>query len=428
MASSVSTPLNPPPAFHLLAKPTGAICNLNCDYCFYLSKKRLYPGSRFHMTDEMLETYIRQLIEAHRVPEVTMAWQGGEPMLMGLDFFRRSIEVQQKFRRSDMTLLNTIQTNGTLINEDWAAFFREHNFLVGISIDGPSELHDAFRRDKNGRPTFDRVIQGLDCLKKHGVEFNALVTIHKANADNPLEVYRFLRDDLGIRYIQLIPIVEHRGNTNAVSDFSVTAGQYGRFLIAIFEEWVRHDVAETFVTMFDVALANWAGEPPSLCVFSPTCGMTLAMEHNGDMYSCDHFVEPAYFLGNIADTPMIDLVTSPKQNKFGRDKLELLPRYCLECEVRFACHGGCPKDRFINTPEGEPGLNYLCTGYKTFFKHIDRPMRIMTGLLHENRAPAEIMQMYVGQNGLPKEVFNKVGRNDSCPCGSGKKFKQCHGR
>lgn len=388
-------PIDPttPAAFHLLAKPTGAICNLACTYCFYLSKEKLYPGSRFRMTDEMQEIYIRRLIEAHRFPEVTLAWQGGEPMLMGLDFFRRSIEYQEKYRRPGMTILNTIQTNGTLINDEWAAFFREHNFLVGISIDGPPERHDAFRKDKQGRPTFDRVIQGLDFLKKHGVEFNALVTIHKANADNPLDVYRFLRDDLGIRYIQLIPIVERRMETDAVSDFSVTAGQYGRFLIAVFEEWVRHDVAETFVNMFDVALANWAGAPPSLCVFAPTCGMTLAMEHNGDIYSCDHFVSPDHFLGNISEVSMIELVASPRQQKFGQDKLDLLPRYCRECQVRFACHGGCPKDRFIKTPKGESGLNYLCRGYKAFFKHIDRPMRIMTALLSENRAPAEIMQM-----------------------------------
>lgn len=388
--------INPtaPPAFHLLAKPRGAVCNLACTYCFYLSKEKLYPGSAFRMTDLMLETYIRRLIEAHRAPEVTIAWQGGEPMLMGLDFFQRSMEYQEKYRRPGMTILNTIQTNGTLINDEWAAFFREHNFLVGISIDGPPLRHDAFRRDKQDRPTFDRVIQGLDYLKKHGVEFNALVTIHKANADNPLEVYRFLRDDLGIRFLQLIPIVERGIGTRAVSDFSVTAGQYGRFLIAVFEEWVRHDVAETFVNMFDVALANWAGEMPGLCLFAPTCGMTLAMEHTGDMYSCDHFVTPEHFLGNIADTPMIEMVASPRQQKFGRDKLDLLPRYCRECPVLFACHGGCPKDRFIKTPRGEGGLNYLCRGYKAFFKHIDRPMRIMTGFLRENRAPAEIMQIY----------------------------------
>jgi uncharacterized protein len=382
-----------PPAFHLLAKPTGAFCNLACTYCFYLAKEKLYPGSAFRMTDEMLEIYIRRLIEAHRAPEVTLAWQGGEPMLMGLDFFRRSIEYQAKYRRPNMTILNTIQTNGTLITDEWAAFFREHNFLVGISLDGPPERHDAFRRDKQGRPTFDRVIQGFNYLKKHEVEFNALVTIHKANADNPLDVYRFLRDDLGIHYIQLIPIVERRIGSDGASDFSVTAGQYGRFLIAIFEEWVRRDVGEVFVNMFDVALANWAGEPPSLCVFAPTCGMTLALEHNGDMYSCDHFVTPENFLGNLADTPMIEMVASPQQQKFGLDKLDQLPPYCRECTVRFACHGGCPKDRFIKTPKGEEGLNYLCRGYKAFFKHIDRPMRVMTGLLRANRAPAEIMQM-----------------------------------
>ncbi|OGP50240.1 MAG: anaerobic sulfatase maturase [Deltaproteobacteria bacterium RBG_13_43_22] len=417
-----------PPAFHLLAKPTGAICNLDCAYCFYLPKEKLYPGSRFRMTDEMLETYIRRLIEAHRFPEVTIAWQGGEPMLMGLDFFRRSIEIQQNYRRPDMTILNTIQTNGTLINDEWVAFFREHNFLVGISIDGPRERHDVFRRDKKGLPTFDRVIQGLDCLKEHGVEVNALVTIHKANADNPLDVYRFLRDELGIKYIQLIPIVERRNEMDAVSDFSVTAGQYGRFLITIFEEWVRSDVGEIFVNMFDVALANWSGEPVSLCVFSPTCGMTLAMEHNGDMYACDHFVSPDHFLGNISEVPMIEMVASPKQLKFGRDKLDLLPRFCRKCKVRFACHGGCPKDRFIKTPDGEAGLNFLCAGYKAFFKHIDRSMRIMTGLLRENRAPAEIMQMVANEQGQTKTSLGNVGRNDPCPCGSGKKYKQCHGR
>jgi uncharacterized protein len=390
------TSINPtaPPAFHLLAKPRGAVCNLACTYCFYLPKEKLYPGSDFRMTDQMLETYISRLIEAHRAPEVTIAWQGGEPMLMGLDFFRRSVEYQEKYRRSGMTILNTIQTNGTLINDQWAAFFREHNFLVGISIDGPPQRHDAFRRDKQGRPTFDRVLQGLDYLKKHGVEFNALVTIHKANADNPVEVYRFLRDDLGIRFLQLIPIVERGIGTRAVSDFSVTAGQYGRFLIAVFEEWVRRDVGETFVNMFDVALANWAGELPGLCLFAPTCGMTLAMEHNGDMYSCDHFVSPDHFLGNITEVPMIEMVTSAKQQKFGQDKLDLLSRYCRECRFRFACHGGCPKDRFIKTPKGESGLNYLCKGYKAFFKHVDRPMRLMTGLLRENRAPAEIRQRY----------------------------------
>jgi uncharacterized protein len=388
------SPLSAPPAFHLLVKPTGAVCNLKCTYCFYLSKEKLYPGGRFRMTEEMLEIYLRQLIESHRHPEVAVAWQGGEPMLMGLDFFRKSVSIQQKYRRPGMTILNTIQTNGTLINDEWAAFFREHGFLVGISVDGPRLRHDAFRKDKQGRPTFDRVMEGLDHLKKHEVDFNALVTIHKANADNPLDVYHFLRDELGIRYIQFIPIVERRKDSDKTLEFSVSAGQYGRFLIAVFEDWIRRDVGEVFVNMFDVALANWAGEPPSLCVFSPTCGMTLAMEHNGDLYSCDHFVSPENLLGNISEVPIIELVASPKQQNFGRNKRDFLPRYCRECQVNFACHGGCPKDRFIKTPKDEPGLNYLCKGYKAFFKHIDRPMRIMTGLLRQNRPPAEIMKMY----------------------------------
>jgi uncharacterized protein len=456
MTIPTAFPTQAPPAFHLLAKPTGATCNLDCDYCFFLSKEMLYPGSRFRMADEMLETYIRQLIEGHQTPEVIVAWQGGEPTLMGLDFFRRSIAYQRKHLRPGMTVQNTIQTNGTLINDEWAALFRENNFLVGLSIDGPAALHDAYRRDKGGQPTFDRVIRGLDYLKKHGVEFNALVTIHHANADHPLEVYRFLRDDLGIQFIQLIPIVERVVGSgadeaeadqpgevvshkswrerplytqfgNAVTERSVTADQYGRFLIAIFEEWVRRDVAKVYVNMFDVALASWAGEPPGLCVFAPTCGTALALEHNGDMYSCDHFVEPAYHLGNIKDTPMIELVSSPQQRKFGLDKLDTLPRYCRECVVRFACHGGCPKDRFIPTPDGEDGLNYLCAGYMAFFKHVDRPMRMMAELLRRDRAPAEIIQFYAAEDAKLKAAFAKASRNDPCPCGSGKKFKQCHG-
>ena len=392
-----------PPGFHLLAKPTGAICNLACQYCFFLSKEALYPGSRFRMSDELLETYIRQLIESHRVPEVTVAWQGGEPTLMGLDFFRRSIEYQAKYRKPGITIRNTIQTNGTLLDDEWCAFFKEHDFLVGISIDGPRELHDAYRVTKGGKPTFDRVMQGLRLLQKHGVEYNVLTTIHAANAAHPLEVYRFLRDEAGARFIQFIPIVERENgigfpNGTRVTERSVTAEQFGRFLIAVFDEWVRRDVGRVFVQMFDVALANWVGVPPGLCVHSPTCGTALALEHNGDVYSCDHFVEPEHLLGNINDRHLVDLVASERQRRFGRAKLDTLPRYCRECSVRFACHGGCPKDRFVETPDGEPGLNYLCAGYKAFFQHIDRPMRIMAGLLLQGRAPAEIMGLYAEED------------------------------
>jgi len=431
-----------PPAFHLLAKPTGAVCNLDCSYCFFLSKETLYPGSRFRMANDLLETYLRQLIEAHaRVPEVTIAWQGGEPTLMGLDFFRHSVECADRLLRPGQRAVHTIQTNGTLLDEGWAAFFKEHDFLVGISIDGPRELHDAYRVNKGGRGSFDEVMRGLGHLRDAGVEWNALTTIHAANGDRGSEVYRFLRDDCGARFVQFIPIIErveeamHDGTVpwsswrdrplyvqagDRVTGRSVTAEQYGRFLIDVFEEWVRRDVGEVYVQMFDVALANWVGAPPGLCIHSETCGLALALEHTGDLYCCDHFVEPDYRLGNIREQHMIELVSSPRQRSFGLDKRELLPRYCRECDVRFACHGGCPKDRFISTPDGEPGLNYLCAGYMSFFRHVDRPMRIMGSLLAQNRAPAEIVKLYAAEDA-------QRGRNDPCTCGSGRKWKTCHG-
>jgi len=391
----VVRPADAPPAFHLLAKPRGAICNLDCKYCFYLSKEELYKGSSFRMTDETLETYIRQLIESHEAPEVTVAWQGGEPTLMGLDFFRRSIVYEKEYAKPGMKIQNTIQTNGTLINDEWAAFFKENDFLVGLSIDGPREMHDFYRVDRQGEPTFDKVMRGLGFLQKHGVEWNALTTIHHANASHPVEVYRFLRDECKAQFIQFIPIVERvTPEGNVVTERSTTAEEYGKFLVGVFEEWVRRDVAKVYVQMFDVALANWHGEPSGLCVHSKTCGGAMAIEHNGDLYSCDHFVTPQYKLGNINQRHMLDLVGSDPQVKFGNDKFDTLPRYCRECEVRFACHGGCPKDRFITTPDGEPRLNYLCAGYKIFFHHIDKPMRTMSELLKQNRAPAEIMQMY----------------------------------
>ena len=373
------------------------------------------------MTDDTLETYIRQLIESHSVPEVTVAWQGGEPTLMGLDFFRRSIVYEQEYSKPGMKIQNTIQTNGTLINDEWAAFFKENNFLVGLSIDGPREMHDYYRVDRQGEPTFDKVMRGLNFLQKHGVEWNALTTIHHANADHPVEVYRFLRDECKAEFVQFIPIVERlTPDGNQVTDRSVTAEEYGRFLVGVFEEWVRRDVAKVYVQMFDVALANWHGEPSGLCVHSETCGGALAIEHNGDVYSCDHFVTPQYKLGNIKQKHMIELVASDQQFKFGQDKLDTLPKYCRECEVRFACHGGCPKDRFITTPDGEPGLNYLCPSYKLFFHHVQQPMREMARLLAADRAPAEIMDHYIAADARRR-------RNEPCTCGSGQKWKRCHG-
>jgi uncharacterized protein len=440
--SSVSTMPGAPAAFHLLAKPTGAVCNLDCSYCFFLLKEMLYPGSRFRMAEDLLELYLRQLIESHSTPEVTIAWQGGEPTMMGLDFFRRSIEFTERLLRPGQRPQYTIQTNGTLIDAEWAEFFRANDFLVGISIDGPREMHDAYRVNKGGRGSFDQVMRGLGHLRDAGVEWNVLTTIHAANGDQGRDVYRFLRDECGARFVQFIPIIERVSEAsedgtvpweswrdrplyvqdgNRVTGRSVTGEQYGRFLIDVFEEWVRRDVGEVYVQMFDVALANWFGEPPGLCIHTETCGLALAMEHTGDVYSCDHFVEPQYKLGNIRETHLRDLVASDRQRQFGLDKRDTLPVFCRECDVRFACHGGCPKDRFIATPEGEPGLNYLCAGYKAFFHHIDRPMRLMSQRLSHGGAPSDIVALYAAEDA-------KRGRNQPCTCGSGRKWKQCHGR
>ncbi len=425
-----------PPAFHVLAKPTGAQCNLDCAYCFFLSKEALYPDSRFRMTDEALETYTRQYIEAQRTPEVTFAWQGGEPTLMGLDFFRRAVELQRTYQRPGTEISNTIQTNGTLLDDEWGEFLREQRFLVGLSMDGPAEFHDRYRVDKGGKPTHEKVMRAARLLQEHGAEFNILCTVNSANADHPVEVYRFFRDEVRTQFIQLIPIVERvnadgrsflqEGNT--VTDRSVRPDQWGRFLIDVFDEWVRRDVGQVFVQMFDAALASWVGSAPAVCIFAPTCGDALALEHNGDLYSCDHFVEPKYLLGNIRGLPMVDLVGSEQQRSFGRDKLDGLPRYCRECDVRFACHGECPKNRFIETPNGEPGLNYLCAGYMAFFRHVDRPMRLMADLLRQGRFADEAMGILADKEARLRSAVAKAGRNDPCPCGSGRKTKACHGR
>jgi uncharacterized protein len=415
-------PANAPPAFQILAKPTGAVCNLDCKYCFFLSKEMLYPGSRFRMADELLEDYIRQYIEAQAIPQVTVSWQGGEPTLMGLDFFRRSVAYVEKYKKPNMQVDYTIQTNGTTLDDAWGRFFRKHNFLVGISIDGPRELHDAYRVDKGGKGTLDRVLRGLEILKKHKVDFNILCTVHAANVDHPLEVYRFFRDELKAEFIQFIPIVERASQETLetanegwgerpggqrplytqrgelVTERTVDPERYGRFLIGIFDEWVRNDVTRVYVQHFDVALAAWYGEPASVCIFAPTCGNALAIEHNGDLYACDHFVEPDYLLGNIRETDMIELVASEKQRQFGLDKAEKLPAYCRECPVKFACEGGCPKNRFIKTPDGEEGLNYLCAGYKMFFEHIRLPMNTMAELLRRDRAPFEIMGIMASED------------------------------
>lgn len=415
----LTLPKNAPLAFHLLAKPTGAICNLDCQYCFFLAKEQLYPDSKFRMTDDVLETYIQQILASHQTPEVTIAWQGGEPTLMGLEFFESSIKLVEKHKKPGQKVSHTIQTNGTRLNDDWGRFFKQHNFLVGLSVDGPQHWHDIYRVDKRGRGSFELVMEGWKTLKKHKVDFNILCTVNAANGNYPLEVYRFFRDELGAEFIQFIPIIERvneDGSTlvqsgNQVTARSVKPEQFGQFLNSVFDEWVRRDVGKVFIQHFDAALANWVGVQPGVCIFSKTCGNALALEHNGDLYSCDHFVEPDYKLGNIQETPMIELIASERQRQFGYAKFDTLPQYCRNCEVRFACNGGCPKNRFIETPDGETGLNYLCAGYKAFFTHIDKPMRMMADLLRQGRYADEVMDMLAKQERRKKTKAQGFARS-----------------
>jgi uncharacterized protein len=377
------------------------------------------------MSDEVLESYLQQLIEAHQTHSVTVAWQGGEPTLMGLDFYRKAVSLQNKYRKPGMTFENTLQTNGTLLDDDWCRFLKENDFLVGISIDGPGELHDICRKDKRGQGTFDKVIAGLHLLRKYGVDYNILATVNRFNSGYPLDIYRFFRDDLGAQYIQFIPIVEKRDipvfqNIDQETAYSVLPDQWGRFLIAIFDEWVRRDVGRTFVLNFDGTLAGWLNRSGTLCIFGRTCGLGLALEHNGDLYSCDHFVDPEHKLGNILETPLYYMVTSERQLKFGRYKQESLTDYCRKCEYLFICNGECPKNRFCEAPDGRMGLNYLCSGYRTFFKHTELQMKIMASLLSHNRPAADVMPVLAR--------LAHTGRNQPCPCGSGQKYKKCHGK
>ncbi|QDT34428.1 anaerobic sulfatase maturase [Thalassoglobus polymorphus] len=443
---------------HVMAKPIGPICNLDCEYCYYLHKEDLYPKNKsWRMTSETLETYIQQYIEAQPAgpEEVTFAWQGGEPTLLGLDFFKRIVELEKKHARPGQKIANALQTNGVLLDEEWVEFFKKEGFLIGLSVDGPAELHDRYRYDKKGNGTFDAVLKAMKLLQQYQVEFNALVVVNRENSSHGRRVYSYLRDN-GIEFMQFIPIVERRGIgvhpedeleegqqvhawDHLVSSRSVVPEQYGRFLCEIFDEWVKRDVGKVFVQVFDQALAAWLDLEPSLCVFRKQCGRALAIEHNGDLYSCDHFVEPEYKLGNIHELPIIELANSQRQLDFGRDKETTLPQYCLDCEVRFACNGECPKNRFIDTPTGEAGLNYLCGGYRMFFNHIDPLMKQMATELKANRPAANVMQQFrkkktpaskstpAGRSPSARTPLRQVGRNDPCPCGSGRKFKKCCG-
>ena len=394
-----------------MAKPIGPLCNLDCTYCFYLEAEKLFGvHERFAMPDRVLEEFIRQTIENEAGPEVRFAWQGGEPTLLGVGYFQKVVDFQAKYAQGKV-IQNAMQTNGTLLDDSWGEFLQKYSFLVGVSIDGPRGLHDLYRVDKKQQPTFDRVMAGIDVLKNHRVEFNTLTVVNRANSRQPGEVYRFLKE-IGSTYLQFIPLVERLADGAAlarpplpgsdevdgfapVTEWSVGAADYGSFLIRIFEDWVRNDVGKIFVQTFDVALGNWMGLGSSLCIFAEKCGSAVALEHNGDLFSCDHYVYPNYHLGNLLNQSLAEMVNSPAQHAFGSQKSDSLPDYCRRCDVRFACNGECPKNRFFKTPDGQPGLNYLCPAYKTFFKAIDPYMKMMARLLNAQRPASDIMQLLV---------------------------------
>ncbi|MBP7869146.1 MAG: anaerobic sulfatase maturase [Candidatus Hydrogenedentes bacterium] len=429
-------------AFHVMAKPVGSACNLRCAYCFYFEKYKLYPDRTERvMSDAVLESYVRQNIEAqHRLPEINFAWQGGEPTLAGLDFFRKAVAMQEQCA-AGKPVHNSFQTNGILLDDAWAAFFAEKKFLIGLSLDGPERFHDAFRRDAGGGPTFRRVMTSMETLKRHGVDFNILACVNRETAKAPEEVYRFLRAH-GSGFIQFVPIVERSVEPAGedaltlvapddpadarVTEWSVRPRDYGFFLETIFRLWAREDVGKIFVQLFDTALEAWMGYEPSLCYFRSCCGDAMILEQNGDLYSCDHFVYPEHRLGNLLGTPLTGMAASPQQRAFGEAKRDRLPRQCRECPVLFVCHGECPKHRFMKTGDGEPGLNYLCEAYTHFYTFVDPYMRFMANELRHQRPPANIME-WVRRQAV--EAAKKAGTksNDPCPCGSGKKFKICCG-
>ena len=404
MNDNIATPFAKP--LYVMLKPAGAHCNLACKYCYYLEKNNLYQNTPRHlMTDEMLEQFTREYIEAQTMPQVLFTWHGGEPLMRSIDFYKKALALQKKYAHGKQ-IDNVIQTNGTLLTDEWCEFFAKNHWLVGISIDGPQEYHDHYRVTPAGKPSWEKVMQGIQLLKKHHVEWNAMAVVNAYNAEHPLEFYHFFRDN-GCQYLQFTPIVERLtehedGRTLAsladdreipLADASVTPQQWGNFLCTIFDDWVRHDVGKTFVEIFDCTLANWMGVLPGICAYSKECGHAGVMEHNGDVYSCDHFVFPEYKLGNIREQSLIDMLYGEKQQAFSRLKHTSLPRQCKECDMEFACHGECPKNRFEKDKYGEPGLNYLCQGYYQYYSHVAPYMDFMKRELLAQRPPANIMNV-----------------------------------
>lgn len=406
LEQNISLPFARP--LYVMTKPVSSMCNLNCKYCYYLEKANLYrdedKAGRFTMSDDILERFIESYIESQTSPDVLFCWHGGETLMRPLSFYKRVVELQKRYARG-RRIDNTLQTNGTLLTDEWCEFFREQGWLIGVSIDGPQEFHDEYRKNKMGQPSFRKVMQGINLLKKHGVEWNALAVVNDFNADYPLDFYNFFKE-IECKYIQFTPIVErifnHKDGRHLASpvntgnvplaDFSVSPEQWGEFLCTLFDEWVKKDVGEYFIQIFDSTLANWVGEQPGVCTMARTCGHAGVMEYNGDVYSCDHFVFPEYKLGNIRTHTLIEMMYSDRQEKFGQAKYNSLPRQCKDCEFLFACNGECPKNRFAVTADGEPGLNYLCAGYKRFFKHVAPYMEFMKRELEAGRAPANVMK------------------------------------
>jgi len=423
--------------YHVMVKPIGPVCNLECKYCYYLDKYKLYPAERnWIMTEETLEIFIRQYIESQDIPEITFHWQGGEPTLAGIEFFKKALSYQKKYANGKH-IYNALQTNGTQLDDEWCELFNQNNILVGLSIDGPEDIHNQMRLEKNGSGSFLEVMKGLGLLRKHDIDFNTLTCVHKYNSSYPEVIYKFLKD-IGSRFIQFIPIVERTLNNNCheiippypifkgesvVADWSVNSLGFGKFLSSIFDQWIRKDVGKYFIQVFDVTLESWLGLKSGLCIFDETCGHALALEHNGDLYSCDHYVFRENYLGNIMQTDMRSLVDSNAQIKFGRNKKGALPTCCKECQFLFACNGGCPKNRFLTTSIGEHGLNYLCEGYKHFFTHVTPYMNFMAHELQNRRPPTNVMKWAKEKD--KGFSLTRPGRNDPCPCGSGKKYKNC---
>lgn len=404
MNDNIANPFAKP--LYVMLKPAGAHCNLACKYCYYLEKNKLYPTAQRHlMSDEMLEQFTREYIEAQTMNQVLFTWHGGEPLLRSIDFYRKAISLQQKYA-GDRRIDNVIQTNGTLLTDEWCEFFAQNHWLVGISIDGPQPDHDHYRLTAAGKPSWKKVMQGIKLLKKHGVEWNAMAVVNAYNANHPLEFYRFFKEN-GCQFLQFTPIVERLtrhedGRTLAsladkdkisLSEASVAPEQWGYFLCAIFDEWGRKDVGKIFVEIFDCTLANWMGISPGICAYSKECGHAGVMEHNGDVYSCDHFVFPEYKLGNIRDHSLIDMLYGEQQQEFSRLKHSSLPRQCKECDMEFACHGECPKNRFMKDKYGDSGLNYLCPGYYHYYQHVAPYMDYMKQELMSQRPPSNIMKV-----------------------------------